>query len=226
MHWHGGSSAMLGECCCVQRRAERADPGRLRDVLDRHNVTIAEWIVLAAMEDAPIKPDGTWLAGRIEELASRDFKATISAAECCNALDTCLQHGWLKVLCSESVDAVHAILLKTPALLAVPGSAELRMTYQQGDVDFSPSGADLYRTISAEWLGTDWETDLSITNSYFWEEHRYCESAEEFQSIIQQHAANGTIVRAHRTVRIGPWCVYWWKRFASGYQLQLEIGAV
>ena len=62
MHWQGSSSAMMGESCCLQRSAERADPRRLRDVLDRHNVTIAEWIVLAAMEDAPIKPEfkGMW----------------------------------------------------------------------------------------------------------------------------------------------------------------------
>ena len=35
----------------------------------------------------------------------------------------------------------------------------------------------------------------------------------------------GDFVRASQVVPIGPWCVYWWERFPSGYRLELKLGA-
>jgi hypothetical protein len=105
-------------------------------------------------------------------------------------------------------------------LVPVPQSAESRW----GEIDFSPAGAILYRMISAEWLGPDWEDDLSVSRGYYWEEHRYCEAEEGFQGIAQEYLAKGEVVRASRVKPIGPWCVRWWDRFPSGYRLELELG--
>jgi hypothetical protein len=78
--------------------------------------------------------------------------------------------------------------------------------------------------IAAEWLGLDWEDDLSVWNDYYREEHRYCETEEGLQGIVQEHAARGEVVRTSKLVPLGPWCVYWWERFPAGYRLELEIG--
>ena len=33
-----------------------------------------------------------------------------------------------------------------------------------------------------------------------------------------------SIPKSARTFPIGPWCVYWWERFTSGYRLELTFG--
>jgi hypothetical protein len=223
--WQGHSTG-LGASCHLQRNPQRANPQRLREVLNRHNVTLVQWIVLAAMEGGPLEPVGARLASRLKNLADREFKATISAAECRDALDTCLRYGWLQILDREAVDEIHAFLRGTVDLLAVHRSVDLRREFQLGDVDFLPAGAALYRTISDEWLGADWENDLTVSDTYYCEEHRYCESDAGFQSIVQEHVANGIFVRANRIVPIGPWCVYWWEQYSSGYRLELELGTI
>jgi hypothetical protein len=98
----------------------------------------------------------------------------------------------------------------------MPMSAESRW----GEIDFSPAGATLYRMISAEWLDPNWEDDLHVSNTYHWEEHRYCESAAGFEYIAQEHVAKGAIIRASCVLPIG---VYWWERFPRGYRLELEL---
>jgi hypothetical protein len=82
----------------------------------------------------------------------------------------------------------------------------------------------LYRTTSAEWLGPDWEDDLVVSRGYYWEEHHYCETDEVFDRIVQEHLAQGDVVRSCRVVPIGPWCVHWWDRFPAGCRLELELG--
>jgi hypothetical protein len=41
---------------------------------------------------------------------------------------------------------------------------------------------------------------------------------------VQEHIAKGDVVRARRVVPIGPWRVYRWERFPTGYRLGLELG--
>ena len=92
-----------------------------------------------------------------------------------------------------------------------------------GEIDFTPAGADLYRVLSAEWLGPDWEDALAVSHGYYREEHRYCEAEEGFAGIVEEYVAKGGVVRSCRVVPIGPWCVHWWERFPSGVRLELEI---
>ena len=87
-----------------------------------------------------------------------------------------------------------------------------------------PRWAQLYRLIAAEWLGPDWEDDLSVSSGYYWEEHYYCEAREGFENELQMHVDRGDVVRASRVVPIGAWCVHWWEQFPSGYRLELELG--
>jgi hypothetical protein len=52
----------------------------------------------------------------------------------------------------------------------------------------------------------------------------HCEAEEGLRGIVQECAARGEVVRASKVVPNGPCCVYWWKRFPSGYRPELEIG--
>jgi hypothetical protein len=55
------------------------------------------------------------------------------------------------------------------------------------------------------------------------EEHRYGETEQDILSALKECDDRGEEVVSCRVVPIGPWCVYWWKRFPGGYRLELEI---
>lgn len=99
------------------------------------------------------------------------------------------------------------------------------MASRKGEIDFTPVGATLYRMIGAEWLGPDWEDDLSVWNEYYREEHRYCEAEEGLQDVIQKQMGRDEVILSSKLVPLGPWCVHWWERFPSGYRLELKIGS-
>ena len=131
---------------------------------------------------------------------------TVSDEQCRDGLEACLRYGWLRVTDQRAADEVHILLGADPAHLALPRTAENRpreccytfdplrpgklvpelfpATYWLGEIDFSPAGATLYRTISAEWLGRDWEDALLVSRGYHREEHRYCAAKEGFEGVI------------------------------------------
>lgn len=142
-------------------------------------------------------------------------------------------------------DEVHRLLDNDSAVLALPKIARLfsrggafvadpsrpgelipkppSFEDRFGTFDFTESGASLYRMIQTEWLGPAWEDQLFVANCHFWEEHHYCESLEGFERIEPEHCAKGNAVQVKRVIPIGPWCVFWWQRFPSGYRLELEV---
>jgi hypothetical protein len=217
----------------------------LRDILDRHNVTFAEWLLLSKMEHGARRFRDPWDFRHLQVSAHRIYGATLSPDDLRDALQACLRHEWLRMLNLDVVEEVHSLLRNDPVYLALPRSAELcpegicadpamlRLGIivrvpappetRWGEIDFSPAGAQLYRTISAEWLGADWEDNLKVSNGYYREVHFYCESREGFMHVAQEDEAWGNI-RARRMKPIGPWCVAWWQRFNAGYRLELEIG--
>ena len=145
----------------------------------------------------------------------------------------------------ETIQEVRALLRNDPTTLALPKTAELfhhachsdidpsnpgDSVYSPipdgngwGEIDFTPAGASLYRAISADRFGAEWEHGLAVSHGYYREEHRYCEAEGGFAGIVEEYVAKGGVVRSCRVVPIGPWCVHWWKVFPSGFRMELEI---
>jgi hypothetical protein len=218
MQWQGRCGGDGEQCFLVQPRQE-PDPQRLRHLLDSHDVTLVEWLLLRAIEvdqfGSASEPPG-WVRWE----ASRRFGVQLQKAECQAGLEACFRRGLLRIVDQQAIDEVRALLRDDQVSLPVPTKVER----QPGEIDFTPVGAGLYRRIAAEWLGPDWEDALNVSNEYYWEEHRYCESEEGLQGLVEEHAVRGTVVRARKLVPIGPWCVHWWERFPAGYRLELQIG--
>jgi hypothetical protein len=162
-----------------------------------------------------------------------------------DALTVCLEKGWLMVLDQPKIDDVRRMIRDDTAFLALPRCARMRPVECQydwdpadpsklvpeprpdsrlwGQFDFTLDGANLYRHISAEWLGPDWEDDLRASVTYSWVEHHYSESEAGFEKTVQEHVAMGNIIRGSRVAPLGPWCVHWWERFPNGFRLELEL---
>lgn len=238
--WQGRCSRG-GEECYFPGSLDRADPVPLRRTLDCRNVALAEFVVLAAMEGGPRQLDDHDFPSLVR-YADRDFGSPLTEAECRVGLDACLRYGWLRVLDEAVIDEVRALVRCDSVALALPRTAELRPVGHGGEfvpasceivpvparerwgqVDFTLTGAALYRAISAEWLGDDWEDGLQVSNGYFREEHRYCTAESGFRHIVAEYEAEGQVVRSKRVVPIGPWCVNWWEQFPAGFRMELEI---
>jgi hypothetical protein len=216
MQWQGRCGGD-GEQCFLARPQQELDPQRLRHVLDCHDLTLAEWLLLTAVEDGWDGP-ATDPARRIAWEAHHQFGVRLSEAECHAGLWACLRRGLLRIVDEQAVEEVRALLRNDPVVLPVP----TRVERQPGEIDFTPDGADLYLRIAAEWLGPDWEDALNVRNDYYWEVHHYCEAEEGLQGLVE-HAPRGYVVRASKLAPIGPWCVYWWERFPAGYRLEIQI---
>jgi hypothetical protein len=243
--WQGRASGG-DETCWLDCSARRADPNRLQHVLNRHNVTLVEWLLLQSMESGCFRDSAANLARDAAESGNRYLGDTISDEQCSEGLEACLRYGWLRVTDQRATAEVDAILVSDPTQLALPRTARnlpqeccytfdparpgkmvpkpFPATYRLGKIDFSPAGARLYRMIAAEWLGLDWEDALLVSRGYYWEEHRYCAAEEGFEGVTEEHVAKGARVLARRIVSIGPWCVRWWDRFPTGFRLELELG--
>ncbi len=211
MHWRG-RTASDGENSYLRRLAN-ATLHRLQQILNIHNISFAEWVLLAYLENGPTRLEFDespwWIASR--EL--REYGITISVEEYRHGYESCLRHNWLRVIDQATVDEVRTLLRDDPVFLALPRKAENRpegchftidgtklgklipvplpMQYVFGDIEFTPAGATLYRAISAEWLGPDWEDSLEVSNTYYSEEHHYCETEEGFEYKVQEHLAKG-----------------------------------
>jgi hypothetical protein len=242
--WQGGASGG-GESCYLDDAARRADPDRLRHVLDCHNVTLAEWLVLDCTAGNGFPGTAAHLCRGAVAFGGRLLGAAVPEDLCREGLEACLRYGWLRVVDQHTDDEVKSLLDADPAHLALPRTAENRpgecyyhtdprrpgnlvpvpmpVAHRWGGIDFSPDGARLYRMIQAERLGPDWEDALHVSREYYWEEHCYSTSEEGFERVVQEHIARGVVVQASRVVPIGPWCVHWWERFPAGYRLELEL---
>ena len=199
----------------------RTDSNRLRHALDCHGVAVAEWLVLNPV-DLPWGETPARLPAHNSERAEQEFGLLASEHACQAALENCLRYGWLTVADGTPSAEVREQLQTAPAFTPVLDAVHCA----RGDVDFTPTGAALYKMIAAEVAGPDWEDDYGLTvwAETYREEHRYSETEEGFRGIAEGYAKKGEIIRAARVVPVGPWCDPWWKRFERGYRLEMEIG--
>lgn len=215
MQWQGRSSSG-GGCIFFNLRNLSTNRGHAEDVLNRHNVSWVEWLVLASLESAT---DRHGIAREAIENSKR-FGINLGEQECFNGLETCLQNGWLRQIDEQVTAEISSLLRVDPTRMPVcfdPANSV-------GEIDFTSEGAVLYRMISAEIFGRDWEDGLVVEASYFREEHRYCATEVGLEAVRQVYAESGQIPTTIRTTPIGPWCVYWWERFCDGYRMELTFG--
>jgi hypothetical protein len=232
-----------GEDCYLDPSHLASNPQRLRQVLDRRNMTMPEWFLLAFMEDHLGRSSVTELP-RWAAKSAEHFGVTVSEEECRDGLDACLTRGWLRVMDQSAANEVRTLMRNDPALLPLPKFAESRRedgrvvmgrhgkwlshprttTYRLGEIDFTPLGAAFYRTMATEVFGSAWEDALIVSKAFYWEEHHYCESKNALSDVVIEYGYKGHTVWASRLMPIGPWCVHWWERYPAGYRLELELG--
>jgi hypothetical protein len=215
MKWQG-RSASGGGCLFFDLMSLPIELRHATDVLDRHNIAWVEWLVLASLEN---NHDRRGITRNVAE-ASKRLGIGLSHEDCISGLEACLRNGWLWEVDEQITAEISKLLRADSAVMPVAFDP----AQHWGEIDFSPEGAALYRMVSAEIFGPDWETDLLVEDSYFREEHRYCATEAGLVAVRREYEASGQSPTSVRTIPIGPWCVYWWERFDSGHRLELTFG--
>ncbi len=176
-------------------------------------MSLLEWIVLAAQEVTGYPPQLLWEVKR----CFKRLGIKASKRECATGLAACIKKGWLRTLDDAARNEIRQALLSDDA---VPVHIE-RAT---GDLDFTVAGAKLYRQATTDLLGRGWEDGLELSVSYYRETHLYCAGKAVLDMAMMENANAEEKPKHIRSSPIGPWCVYWWERYESGYRVELTYG--
>ncbi len=200
----------------LQKSSAGIDTQHLLDVLLGRQVTLAEWLCMWQAEDQNW-PDA--YPNYVTADARRFLHMDVPYSDCEAGFASCLQKGWLLIHDEGSVQSIHTLLATDETLQPVPPKHLMNF------VDFTPTGAALYRQLAGEIFGEHWEESLWVTQESYREEHHYSESQSSFERVFQEIEQEGEQILAMQTVPIGPWCVYWWEQFPAGFRLELQIGS-
>jgi len=219
--WQGRGGGSLGQYCNLYFGPGKPDLGGLQHVLDCHNVTFAEWLLLFAMEGGKVHRTLSPLLANVADDYSRRFGVETSEEQCRIAMETCLHNDWLRIIDQDALDEINTLLQSDPVLMPVPQVIHGAI----GDLDFTPAGAVLYKMIMAQWRGPDWEDHLQVEKKTYQEQHYYCEDYYGFGGVLLGMVSGNQRIRVRRIGCIGPWCVKWWERYGCGFRLELEVEA-
>jgi hypothetical protein len=214
MQWAGRSFDSYLSNISFDPTTRPIDVEHAENVLKRHGLPLVAWLVMANVS-------GEHDECSVAHLAAEDAKQLgqdLSERTCRAAVTACREMGWLRDG-SEQVNAeIENLLRADDTIMPVLHVPKLYA------IDFTVAGAELYRKLSAEILGPDWEDTIDVEEVFFLEVHHYCATEAAIAAANAEYAERGDVPISSRTVPIGPWCVHWWERFSSGYRLELTFG--
>ena len=157
----------------------------------------------------------------LPQIATSDlYGEDLTVEETQLALQQCLNWGWARLIDEPGIARIADELRTQKIFGPIYGMPHV------GCVDFTTAGAEAWLARQAD-EHPDPEpfayTVVVCEKTTAWEEHHYCDSEQGFEEIWRERREQGTVFLSSRIVPIGPWCVYWWKRFLSGYRLELEL---
>ncbi len=184
------------------------DRDRHLRVLQRNALSLAEWYVLSLIGMWPMPSDKV-----VQFAASHgegDPRGGVSRSDCARALKSCIDKRNLRVVDSRYRSRLKS-LVPTTSLGPIYGYPNL------GDIDFTVSGARLFKRVNRQLYGRQ-----SAPSTMF---EQVSTNAKRLffpykNDALQVMASLGkTTSSAHRVKirRIGSWCVYWWRRYRTGF---------
>ncbi len=206
----------------------------------RHGISWSEWCVLRHLGADGFASNVSVAMGAASE-NSRNGRTGFGYDECLQALDCCIDKGWVWQLDDEVVERIKAYLLSsTPATLIEP-IPECR----EGIVTLSLDGAERFRSIFEAVFGKApildvWRYDRDQFPAGRRAEYGYVieQRVVEYYLLSEQSASRCgvnddglfsdqmDVERVHRRSEpeaIGPWCVFWWKGFPAGWRVEVEF---
>ena len=188
------------------------DPSSHADILSGRGFTLADWFVLSIPGQWPIR------ASTVPNLASlqseEDPRGSISVSMAKKTLDSLINRGLLEVVDLARWSQLTARHSKAGWPYPVHGFP------MEGDVDFTDQGAGTFKSLADLLYGPDFFSSAEVDSDDGQELIYYSVSADQARHIAEE-AEKQTPGRVVIVEPIGPWCIFWWKTFASGYRVSV-----
>jgi hypothetical protein len=139
----------------------------------------------------------------------------INEGECEEALTSCLNRKLLQVIDGAALDHLHRFVEQERLIGPVYGFP------QEGDVDFTPTGAHTYRNLRTELYGADWGAHQEYPRIDSDGQEVFFRTAEGGMKFLQAQPQRLWLTNPPALLPVGPWCVYWWEQYPSGYRINL-----
>lgn len=95
---------------------------------------------------------------------------------------------------------------------------------QPDSIALSETGSKFLIEQGPKILGSAWLDGWSVSREVFRREHRYARNLLDVAAVFEEYSGKSKErVQINAVEEIGPWCIYWWKRFPRGYRIELEI---
>lgn len=138
-------------------------------------------------------------------------------AQCEQALADCYAQGWLQIVDEATLARMAAEVSEAGLLGPVYDYPRL------GAVDFTSAGARLWETIRNTCYGAADRTPFAYSDVVREKSLYYFRSMQHAERILPQLRRwyDNPVVTCSDPLPIGPWRVEWWRRFASGYVVEV-----
>ena len=188
------------------------DPSSHADILSGRGFTLADWFVLSILGQWPTR------ASTVPKLASlqseEDPRGSISVSVAKKTLESLIKRGLLEVVNLARFSQLRARHSKAGWPYPVHGFP------MEGDVEFTDLGAGTFKSLADLLYGPDFFSSAKVDSDDGQELIYYSASADQARHIAEE-AEKQTPGRVVIVEPIGPWCIFWWKTFASGYRVSV-----
>ena len=180
-----------------------------RSAFSKRNLSLAEWFVFSIPGLWPV-PEKE-LPRLATSYSQGDPRGTVDVASCRMALESLRHRGWLQIVDKSVLACLRQKVASLQCDPPVYGFPEL------GDVDFTDKGAEVFRGLSSDLYGRYFFSEAVVADEQSTGKTVYTARKSRVETIVNEGWSLGFAVS--RT-KIGPWCIYWWKVFPSGWRME------
>jgi len=190
----------------------RIDRERHLNAFQQRGLSLPEWFVFSIPGQWPVP--ATDLPHTAASQSEGDPRGSVSALECRHALQSLLQRGLLRIVNGHTADELARELRVRGCPAPVYGYPA------PGDVDFTERGATVFKDLSKALYGPAFFSEATVESE---------DEAEVRFFAIDEHKAAQIAAEAGAKdpgaevalEPIGPWCIYWWNCFDSGFLVKV-----
>ena len=217
-HWQGrGGVDSCTTSAFLNWDAEFANVDRvqLRRQCRHHDLEPSDLCVLLRIAQWPFNVKHIARSSLI--LAKSGIGLRMTMDRIAGAIRRCLHNGLIVRLNVEEIQRIESAAKASSTPLF---TQESRLDF----FDLTDAGARFLVEQGSKILKTAWLDGWVVSREVFSRDHLYTRNFLDIASVFETYSRYPQkTLKIGPIEEIGPWCVYWWKRFPKGYRLELEV---
>ena len=193
---------------------------QLEQSLEDHGMGLDEWLVLCILDEHGYIKEPRLVPHWASEIALQRTGRSLDRQAWETGIEACLKLGWIRILDRVAGEEIQHLLDGDVALVLL----KKRRTVEEGELDLTLAGSQLYQSVARDVLGIDWDTGLHVEHNEYRAERWYTQTEQGVWDKVEELVNGEGIIMSCNITKIGAWCIRWWNQFPSGFLLDVEIG--